>query len=205
MHRGANSNDQLWHRANKHDNLYSATRVIHWRPAEQTRSGNAKYSAALCPPPPPHAPLPPRLAERSGPMLWGPAPVRCAKLEGSARQLLEGLPPTLNGTSQELHPEPRRRGRHSQAPAHDASLAHGRRASSCPLGRDEKGLPALPAGPDLRRRRRSGAALLALSRHARSPPPGRPVSVLPGAHVRVAAQILLPSGVAWAPLVDLLS
>ncbi|CAK0897795.1 unnamed protein product, partial [Prorocentrum cordatum] len=151
MHRGANSNDQLWHRANKHDNLYSATRVIHWRPAEQTRSGNAKYSAALCPPPPPHAPLPPRLAERSGPMLWGPAPVRCAKLE------------------------------------------------------DEKGLPALPAGPDLRRRRRSGAALLALSRHARSPPPGRPVSVLPGAHVRVAAQILLPSGVAWAPLVDLLS
>ncbi|CAK0897796.1 unnamed protein product [Prorocentrum cordatum] len=89
MHRGANSNDQLWHRANKHDNLYSATRVIHWRPAEQTRSGNAKYSAALCPPPPPHAPLPPRLAERSGPMLWGPAPVRCAKLEGSARQLLE--------------------------------------------------------------------------------------------------------------------
>ncbi|CAK0897800.1 unnamed protein product, partial [Prorocentrum cordatum] len=84
MHRGANSNDQLWHRANKHDNLYSATRVIHWRPAEQTRSGNAKYSAALCPPPPPHAPLPPRLAERSGPMLWGPAPVRCAKLEGEA-------------------------------------------------------------------------------------------------------------------------
>ncbi|CAK0897799.1 unnamed protein product, partial [Prorocentrum cordatum] len=138
MHRGANSNDQLWHRANKHDNLYSATRVIHWRPAEQTRSGNAKYCDQGG-------------GKRSGPMLWGPAPVRCAKLE------------------------------------------------------DEKGLPALPAGPDLRRRRRSGAALLALSRHARSPPPGRPVSVLPGAHVRVAAQILLPSGVAWAPLVDLLS
>ncbi|CAK0897798.1 unnamed protein product, partial [Prorocentrum cordatum] len=103
MHRGANSNDQLWHRANKHDNLYSATRVIHWRPAEQTRSGNAKYSAALCPPPPPHAPLPPRLAERSGPMLWGPAPVRCAKLEGSARQLLEGLRQNDDTRKDSLH------------------------------------------------------------------------------------------------------